>query len=300
MDRERVTELLDKSCANALDSWHKRSKIDRSRALEAMTALECKLGKLEKPDYDDEFTPPAYVVSYQLGHVYMAWQALSKLKEEMSLGTRRCDSLRIVDFGAGPSVGRIGAALMVAEAIEEGRSIDRIFVTEIDTSRRMLGMGTGVWRAFTQEVYRSFPNTDLALAVRIVKNEQNENWERVEGDDCDTWLTAFHVTYESQGLHEIIETLYHRIKPIAGVFSCYKENLEKMQEVSHFPRVDEPDLGFYPPHEGRPDGEVRCDTYYTIDRAIHYGFRHRSQRENWRPFLQVKNCAVLFGYDIPF
>ena len=300
MDREKISELLDKSCADALDAWHKRRGIDRPRALDAMTALECKLGKLEKPDYDDEFTPPAYVVSYQLGHVYMAWQALSKLKEEMNLGTRRRDSLRIVDFGAGPSVGRIGAALMAAEAIEEGRSIDRIFVTEIDTSRRMLGMGTGVWRAFTQEVHRSFADTALALAVTIVKDRQSANWESVGGDDCDTWLTAFHVTYGSQDLHEIIETLYHRIKPIAGVFSCYKENLEKMQEVNHFPRVDEPDLGFYPPHEGRTDGEVRCDTYYTIDRAIQYGFRHRSQREKWRPFLQVKDCAILFGYDVSF
>ena len=73
-----------------------------------------------------------------------------------------------------------------------------------------------------------------------------------------------------------------------------------MREVCHFYRVDEWNSGYYPPHEGRTDGDVRCDTYYTIDRAIHYGFRQQSQRNNWRPFLQVRDCAILFGYDIPF
>ncbi len=298
MDWKKVEKLLDKSCANALKDWHKGRGKDPARALEAITALEQKLNRLEKPDYDDEYTPPAYVVSYQLGRVFMAWQTLSKLREETSFGTSHGDSLRIVDFGAGTSVGRIGAALMVAEAIESGCSIDHVFVKEIDTSRRMLGMGTGVWRAFTQEVNRSFANTALALAVKAVKGGQTANWESVGGDDRDTWLTAFHVTYGSQDLHEIIKTLYHRVKPIAGVFSCNRENLDMMREVFHFSREEKCISGFYPPHKGRTDGKVRCATYYTMDRAILYGFRHKAQRQTWLPFLQVINCAILFGYNL--
>ncbi len=110
-----------------------------------MKALGDGLREYIKPDYDSEYMPPAYVISYQLGHVYMAWKALSRLKDEMNFGTSGRDSLRIVDFGAGTSVGRLGAALMAAEAIEERRSIDRIVFDEVDTSGRMLGMGNLVW-----------------------------------------------------------------------------------------------------------------------------------------------------------
>ena len=299
MDSLRIAELLDKSCADALDAWFQGKRVVPQEAIGAMIALEDELKRYIKPDYDSDYVPPAYVVRYQLGHIYMAWHALSKLKEEMSLGTRRRDSLRIVDFGAGPSVGRIGAALMAAEAIEEGRSIDRIYYVEIDTSPRMLGMGTLVWRAFTQEVHRNLAETALAHAVKVVQGSQSKNWEYVRKDDCDTWLTAFHVTYGNQDLREIIETLYNRVKPIAGVFSCHKGNFERMREVFHFFRKEEWNSGYYPPHEGKTDGDVKCDTHYTIDRAIHHGLREKYQRD-WRPFLQVRDCAILFGYDIPF
>ena len=299
MDSPDLAELLDKTCANALDAWFKGKISAPQEAIGAMKALEDELKRYIKPDYDSDYVPPAYVVKYQLGHIYMAWHVLSRLKDEMSLGTRRAESLRIVDFGAGPSVGRIGAALMAAEAIEDGRSIDRIVVDEIDVSTRMLGMGNLVWRAFTQEAQRNFAESALAQAVKVVKSRQNNDWKNVRKDDCDTWLTAFHVTYGDQDLREIIETLYHQVKPIAGAFSCHRGNLERMREVFHFCRVEEWNSGYYPPHEGKTDGNVTCDTHYTIDRAIHYGFREQSQRD-WRPYLQVRDCAILFGDDIPF
>ena len=75
MDREKISELLDKSCADALDDWKKGREIDRQRASEAMTALGDGLKAYIRPDYDSEYMPPAYVIRYQLGHVYKAWES---------------------------------------------------------------------------------------------------------------------------------------------------------------------------------------------------------------------------------
>ena len=298
MDREKISELLDKSCADALDDWKKGREIDRQRASEAMTALGDGLKAYIRPDYDSEYMPPAYVIRYQLGHVYKAWKALSRLKDEMDFGTRGRDTLRIVDFGAGTSVGRIGAALMAAEAIEDGRSIDRIFFEEIDTSPLMLGMGTGIWRALTQEVQRNFAETALARAVKIIKGGQNKNWELISRDDRDTWLTAFHVTYsDNDDLKEVINGLYQSINPIGGAFSCHEGNLERMREIFPFHPVYEWNSGYYPKHEGKPNGGVQCSTAHISDWAVKYGFW---QNRNMRPYLQVRACAILVGPDIPF
>lgn len=264
-----------------------------------MKALGDGLKEYTRPDYDSEYMPPAYVIRYQLGHVYMAWNALSRLRDEMNFGAEGRDSLRIVDFGAGTSVGRIGAALMTAEAIEKGQFIDRIFVTEIDTSRLMLGMGTAVWQAFTQEVQRNFAETPLADAVNIVKSgEQNENWENIRRSDCDTWLTAFHVTYsDHDDLRAVINGLYQSFNPIGGAFSCHEGNFERMREIFPFHPVYEWNSGYFPQHEGKPDGDIQCSTAYISDWAVRHGFWHN---RNMRPFLQVRACAILVGLDIPF
>ena len=136
-----------------------------------MTALQDKLGSLQKPDYDCEYVPPAYVIRYQISHILMACRTLSwidaRLKKRWGVGAGHRELLRIVDFGAGTSAGRIGAALMVAKALEEGRDIDHIHFDEIDISSPMLEMGELVWQAFTQEVQRKVADSALAYAVRL-------------------------------------------------------------------------------------------------------------------------------------
>ena len=261
-----------------------------------MTALECKLGKLEKPDYDDEYTPPAYVVGYQLSHIYMAWKALSCLESALSLveELRHRDSLRIVDFGAGASAGRIGAALMAADAIEDDRSIDSIYYDEIDTSAPMQEMGELVWQAFTNGVRHRFANTALARVVEAMNCSQHMDWRKVAKRDCETWLTAFHVTYQdNNSLKGKINRLAQHINPILGVFSCHEGNLGRMGGVFPFSPVYRWNSGFYPHHLGKTNGDVRCETNSTINRAIGFGFREENQW--WPPFLQVKKCAILFG-----
>lgn len=261
-------------------------------------------------DYDREYIPPAYVIRYQLGHVYMAWEALSRLKDAMNFGTGGRNTLRVVDFGAGTSVGRIAAALMASEAIEDNRSIDRITIEEFDTSRLMLGMGNLVWTAFCKEAKRSLAGTELARAVSVIHHGrgQDTNWENVRKVDCETWLTAFHVTYTNNNdLKEVINHLYQTIDPSGGAFSCHEGNFEKMRDVFPFtpvynssPRyypIHEGKSGYYPLHEGKPDGCFKCSTAYIGDWAKRNGFW---QGWNYRPYLQVKACGLLIGPDIPF
>ena len=298
MDWQKIDALLDKSCSIALVKWAQRKEIDHEEARKAMRALREGLKGYIKPDYDSEYMPPAYVISYQLGHVYMAWKALSRLTDEMYFGNREGDSLRIVDFGAGTCVGRIGAALMVAEAIEDCRSIDSIYFDEVDTSSRMLGLGNLVWQAFKQEVLGNLAGTALADAVNIIRNRQHSSPETVRKEDRETWLTAFHVTYmENDDLKEEINKLYQTIDPTGGAFSCHEGNFGRMWDVFPFSPVYKRKSGFYPPHKGKPDGDIKCSTRCIGVWAKENGFW---SGQNYRPYLQVKDCALLIGSDVPF
>ena len=244
----------------------------------------------------------------------MAWRTLSRidarLKERWGVGAGRRELLRIVDFGAGTSTGRIGAALMAAEAIEDNRCIDSITFEEYDPSPLMLGMGNLVWEAFTKEVRRGFAGTTLARAVKIIYGGrgQTTKWEHIRKVDCETWLTAFHVIYpNNDDLKGEINQLYQTIDPSGGAFSCHAGNLERMRGV--FPFSPEYDCkedyypkhkgksDYYPQHEGISDGCIRCSTAHISEWANRHGFW---QGQNYRPYLQVKACAVLAGPDILF
>ena len=246
MDRNKIHELLDKSCADALDEWwatHNRTP-SKNRASGAIGGLQNRLTNFQMPNYDDEYNLSAYVIVYQIRHINMAWQALSSLKEKRGLVSYRRNSLRIVDLGAGTSAGRIGAALMVAEAMRGDHNIERVYFDEIDISEPMLKMGKLVWRAFVDRVHSEYIDNALARAVEVIDYSQHVDWKKVgEKFDCETWLTAFHVIYQDQknnSLKEVIRSLYERVDPIAGAFSCYHSreringdrNLSLMQAVS--------------------------------------------------------------------
>ena len=290
MDSQKINRLLDQSCADALGIWAKGREIVPQEALSATEALRGDLNVYTKPDYDDRYIPPAYVINYQLSHVYMAWKALSCLERASahSLVGRR-DSIRIVDFGAGASAGRIGAALMAAEAFEDSRSIDSIYYDEIDASAPMQEMGKLIWQAFASRVRHRFASKALARAVEAMKYSQHMEWKKVTKRDCETWLTAFHViSKDHSGLKGEITRLAQHINPSFGVFSCNKGNLERMRGVFPLGSVYEWNSGNYPPHLGRIE-----TTKYTTEKAIDLGFNQWYQ--NGPPFREVKNCAILFG-----
>ena len=302
MDRKKIEELLDKFCACALNDWAQGKEIDKQEARKAMEALREGLRGYRRPDYDSEYMPPAYVISYQLGHVYMAWKALTRLRDETDFGTRGRNSLRIVDFGAGTAVARIGAALMAAEAIENRLSIDRIDFDEVDTSGRMLGMGNLVWRAFTQGVQRNFADKALARAVNTVNYRQHNDPKTVRKDDSETWLTAFHVIYpENDDLKEEINQLYLTIDPAGGAFSCHEGNFERMRDVFPFSPIHECHKEYYPPHKGKPNGKgnysaiTQCATFngqpshpsvmnrvWNLSEKVRFGLKRHRWCELWR------------------
>lgn len=301
MDKEKINVLLDKSCADALNAWGQGKRIDRQRAIEAMEALESKLGKMEQPDYACEYVPPAYVISYQLSHINLARHTLSSLNGKLEscegqlLGFGHRNSLRIVDFGAGTSAGSIGAALMVAEAIDGGSKIDHIQVDEYDVNLPMLEMGGLVWHAFTQEVQSRFSDTALARAVEIIDRNHYRNLEDIRGQDCETWLIAFHVINKNQNrnhLKRAINSLYQQINPLAGAFSSHPNISVHLKTIFPFD-------GYDLQHKEDTD-EERCKTYHTINWALQYGFRESNQR--WRPYLEVPRYTLLIGdsTDIPF
>lgn len=307
MDNQRIAALLDKSCADALDAWWARQnrRPFQGRASVAIKNLQSKLTDFQKPNYDYGYFLSAYVVVYQIKHINMAWQALSSLKRERGQVSSLWTSLRIVDFGAGTSAGRIGAALMVAEAMKSGHNIERLYFDEIDISKSMLEMGKLVWHAFVDRVQSENIDDDLARAVEVVDYSQHVDWKEVgQKLDCETWLTAFHVIYQDQDkrkLKEAIDGLYKRVDPIAGVFSCYRSstradgdrNLELMKEV--FPPFDIPDQSPIPPKS------EKCGTTYISDWALENCFiTECDYRGGWRPFLYVKDCTLLYGYNIPF
>ncbi len=294
MNRQEIHELLDKSCADALDNWwelqNKTPLPEKSLAFKK--ELEQRLGSLQKPNYDCEYIMSAYVVIYQIKQINMAWNVLSALKQVRGLGTRSRDSIRIVDLGAGTSAGRIGAALMVAEAIGEGRSIDSIYFDEIDASTPMLEMGELLWQAFSERVHFESDDIALALAVDAFDSSSHKDWKELEVLDFETWLTAFHVIYPGYNdLRVAINGLYQQMTPIAGAFSCHQGNSGMMQAI--FPSFD---MRVPLPVPLISD---KCPTSYISDWAERNGFISRGEyQRGWRPYLHVKDCTLLYGFNV--
>ena len=139
---------------------------------------------------------------------------------------------------------------MLAEAFEDGRSTACIYLDEIDKSAPMQEMGKLVWEAFTNGVRHRYPNTVLAHAVEVMNFNQHLDWEKVLKRDCETLLTAFHVTYQdNSGLKGEVNRLIQHIDPIFGVFSCYTGNLGRMRGVFPFGPVHVWDCGNFPKFE---------------------------------------------------
>ena len=68
---------------------------------------------------------------------------------------------------------------MVAEAIEDGRSINRIYFDEIDISGPCRKWASWSGKLFTQEVRRKFANTALACAVNIIESRQHRGGRKL-------------------------------------------------------------------------------------------------------------------------
>lgn len=298
MDPNTEQSLLDRSCASALIRWatfyQKSGAWSNDVAYNAGQKFRRDLSRFRKPNYEDLYVPAAYIIHYQLGHIYMAKVALELLNQ-----SREPDQkfIRIVDFGAGASACRIATTLMVAESLERGKTIDNIYIVEVDESRFMQSMGEIVWQAFVGIVLTEFTNSPLAHAVENIDSIQVSHWRRVLAIKTYTWLTAFHAIYpDTYDMRTEAAQIFNHVSPTMGVFTCHSRKLGNMRRAFPFRNRREWDDGFYPKFIPGPDGKVFPPSFHLAEQAKRLGFRNRI----WRPFLQAKDCAILWGSENPF
>ena len=290
-DAEEI--LLDKTCANALNRWNYLFQDIITWSTESAHITNQKLrddlASNRMPDYNDIYVPPAYVVRYQLDHTYTAKIALRHLD---NFRAKHQNTLRIIDFGSGTSACRIAAAFMVADSLERENPLDAVEFVEIDNSMRMRLMGCVIWQEFTEIITSDYANTRLERAVKMISCRQVDRWNRDLETNEYAWLTALHAIYPHHyDLGAVVAQIYKNADPAMGVFTCNPKNLEDLTQA--FPFVHELtwNKGSFPKFASKPDGPVKCRSFFTAQQARRFGF----WRSSVRPFLQVKNCAVMWG-----
>ena len=289
-------ELLDRSCANAIVNWVEIfqrvvTPWSNDTALLINEELPKILANSEMPDYNNPYITPAYVVRYQLGHIYMAKVALDHLDR---FRPSHQNTLSIIDFGAGTSACRIATALMVADSIKRGQALSNVLVVEIDDSVLMPLMGNLIWQEFVKIVESEFANSPLAQAVQTIACTQAKSWDSDLETGTYSWLTAFHALYpDYYDLGAEISQICAHIDPAMGVFSCYSKSRYRVELARAFPFVHKCWWfnGNFPKFVSMTDGRVWCPSYFIAQQAKNFGFWSR----NTRPFLQTRNCALLWG-----
>ena len=288
-------ELLDRSCANALANWvaifQSVNPWLNETAYLVNQGLPKNLANSVMPNYNNPYITPAYVVRYQLGHIYMAKVALDHL-DNFRPGHQ--NSLSIIDFGSGTSACRIATALMVADSIRTRRALKNVEIVEIDSSALMRLMGCLIWQEFVKIVESEFINSPLAQAVQIVSCTQAELWDADLDTGTYTWLTAFHALYpDYYDLGAEVSRIYDHVDPAMGVFSCYSKPRYRFELERAFPFVHKCWWfnGNFPKSASMPDNRVFCPSYFIAQQAKGFGV--------WKkilpPYLQTKNCALLWG-----
>lgn len=294
-DAEEI--LLDRTCANALNRWHAIFQefitwsTDSAHSTNVMLRDDLARGRM--PDYSSVYVPAAYVVRYQLDHTYTAKVALRHL--DIFRETHQ-NTLRIIDFGSGTSACRIAASLLMADALESEKPLDVVEVVEIDNSAFMRLMGRVIWKQFTDIISSDFADTHLEEAVKKISYQQVCRWNSDLMSDEYTWLTAFHAIYpRSYDMGKVVGQIYDDVDPELGVFTCNPINLGDL--TKDFPFVHERtwNEGAFPSFASKPVGPVQCRSFFTARVASRLGF----WRSSVRPYLQVRNCAVMWGSKNP-
>ena len=292
-----VQTLLDRSCAVAINTWanslafqgHNWSK---GAACSAYQNLRSSLSNYTMPSYDDIYVAAAYIVRYQLSHIYMSKTALEFLNQSARLHHK---DIRIIDFGSGASACRIATTLMVAESLERGQDIDHVDILEVDTSGSMQSIGEILWQAFVEIVLIELANSPLAQAVRITSCSQVSHWTSALPSGFNTWLTAFHAIYPySYDMRTEIARIFNHVNPTMGVFTCHTGNLPHMRWTFPFWYRREWSNGRY----GSFTLSVpsRCPTKFVAKQADRLGF---GKEEELRPYLRASGPAVLWGSQRP-
>lgn len=291
-----VQELLDRSCAVALNNWSNSNRKlgqswSKNLAFNAYYELYNDLSAYRMPNYDDPHITAAYIVRYQISHILMAKTCLEKLNQRREPNQK---TIRIIDFGSGASACRIATTLMLAESIEEGQSLDSVEVLELDASSSMQAMGETFWEAFVDIVLTEYANYPLAYAIRNTSSRQFNHWTPPVGGRTYSWLTAFHAIYpDAYDMNTEIAQIFYHACPALGVFTCHSGKLEDLEEAFPFANIlekhDSGMKGFFPRYI--PGGNTQCRTNYLRKQAIYLGFG----QEVKRPYLRAGHPAILWG-----
>ena len=212
MDREAVIEALDKAIAraglNALGAAMDKPPYSamepdaRQQAVLAKSdALRKSLANLVPPDYADDVTVAAYLFTYQASHIGLAWAMVNEMvrnRPASNLLLMDSGKLHVIDFGCGALAMQFGAALAVAEAMENGEKIDAVVIDGIDTSRQMQDIGTSAWREFCNAVDSDPRLETLGRACGLIAFNCHENYRSVrQVPDAEVWLSAMHAVYQN-------------------------------------------------------------------------------------------------------
>ena len=164
------------------------------------------------PNYN-EWDALFYITWYQPSQINLVYSVIKKMLSE---GVSLDDKLHIVDFGCGALAMQFGVALAVADALEQGKSINAIRFELIDDSESMISIGKKVWDQFELEVCNVSDLPYLAEACKIMKSRKNistsvkqQNWSNV----C--WISAIHAVYEEneEVVKQELTTLVKALSP---------------------------------------------------------------------------------------
>lgn len=105
--------------------------------------------------------------------------------------------LHVVDFGSGAFAMQFGVALVAADAIRNGQTIDEIHIDSLDLSTDMTSIGEKVWERFALFVENDANLAELNKACNTIDSRINEIRCQPK-DNIVRWLSAMHTVYDNE------------------------------------------------------------------------------------------------------
>ena len=160
--------------------YHDIPESKRQLVAEKADRLRRMVGSLQMPDYNDPLIADAHLLYYHPSHVGLAHALITnqaRRHPDNRLLQHGNTKLHIIDLAAGNLAMQFGAAIRIAQSIENGQNIAAVRITNIDPSPAMLQAGRDAWNEFIRAVNREPELASLQAACAIIQPEYpNEPW----------------------------------------------------------------------------------------------------------------------------
>ena len=202
MDQQAVKDALDRAIETVANKEFRRLH-KNSTPIGTAKKIEYALKELRKlqsgkiPDYTDEWVALLYLTWYQPSQINLVYSVIKKM---LSKGVSLDDKLHVVDFGCGARAMQFGVALAVADALEQGKSINTIRFDLIDNSQPMISIGRKVWKQFKRDI-RATPSLEpLNQACSAIKSRTFQSTDEIEQRTSHKrcWVSAIHAVYKKK------------------------------------------------------------------------------------------------------